>query len=118
MLTIGCSHIWIPTWVTGGSILEETQLFARIGIHALELAFGDFIGYQQSNLSRYVRLTSDRPSQRGWLFSRVPMTATNWQVRTYNFPIGHVQLLTFSRSKWSLRSTASAIFLETASRCG
>ena len=29
---------------------------------------------------RYIRLTSDRPSQTGWLFSRVPLTATNWEV--------------------------------------
>lgn len=29
---------------------------------------------------RYIRLTSDRPSQNGWLFSRVPLTATNWEV--------------------------------------
>lgn len=30
--------------------------------------------------SSYVRLTSDRPSQSGWLFSRVPLTATNWEI--------------------------------------
>lgn len=29
---------------------------------------------------RYIRLTSDRPSQNGWLFSRVPLTATNWEI--------------------------------------
>ena len=29
---------------------------------------------------RYIRLTSDRPSQEGWLFSRLPLTATNWEV--------------------------------------
>ncbi|KAG7133859.1 L-type lectin-like domain-containing protein like [Verticillium longisporum] len=29
---------------------------------------------------RYIRLTSDRPSQSGWLFSRVPLTATNWEI--------------------------------------
>lgn len=29
---------------------------------------------------RYIRLTSDRPSQTGWLFSRVPLTATNWEI--------------------------------------
>ncbi|KAL8931316.1 MAG: hypothetical protein Q9216_007229, partial [Gyalolechia sp. 2 TL-2023] len=28
----------------------------------------------------YVRLTSDRPSQEGWLFSRLPLTATNWEI--------------------------------------
>ncbi|KAI9675414.1 MAG: hypothetical protein M1817_001318 [Caeruleum heppii] len=29
---------------------------------------------------QYVRLTSDRPSQAGWIFSRVPLTATNWEI--------------------------------------
>lgn len=29
---------------------------------------------------QYVRLTSDRPSQDGWLFSRLPLTATNWMI--------------------------------------
>lgn len=35
---------------------------------------------------RYIRLTSDRPSQNGWLFSRVPLTATNWEI-TLEFKI-------------------------------
>lgn len=33
-----------------------------------------------SFFSRYIRLTSDRPSQTGWLWSRVPLTATNWEI--------------------------------------
>lgn len=28
----------------------------------------------------YVRLTSQNPSQAGWIFSRVPLTATNWEI--------------------------------------
>lgn len=31
-------------------------------------------------MRRYIRLTSDHPSQMGWLFSRVPLTATNWEI--------------------------------------
>ena len=27
---------------------------------------------------QYIRLTSDRQGQMGWLFARMPMTATNW----------------------------------------
>ncbi|KAJ5666713.1 hypothetical protein N7462_011122 [Penicillium macrosclerotiorum] len=30
--------------------------------------------------ARYIRLTADRPSQQGWIFSRVPLTATNWEI--------------------------------------
>jgi len=33
-----------------------------------------------TDASRYIRLTSDRPSQRGSLFSRMPLSATNWQI--------------------------------------
>lgn len=43
----------------------------------LSLAQGD--SHVQS-LLRYIRLTSDRQGQEGWIFSRVPLTATNWEV--------------------------------------
>lgn len=33
-----------------------------------------------NGMNSYIRLTSDLPSQSGWLFSRVPLTATNWEV--------------------------------------
>ena len=36
--------------------------------------------HAQTTPSRYVRLTSDRGSQSGWIFSRLPLTATNWEV--------------------------------------
>ncbi|KAF2686246.1 vesicular integral-membrane protein VIP36 precursor [Lentithecium fluviatile CBS 122367] len=29
---------------------------------------------------KYVRLASDKPSRDGWIFSRVPLTATNWEI--------------------------------------
>ncbi|KLJ07658.1 lectin, mannose-binding 2 [Blastomyces silverae] len=40
----------------------------------------DFGGDTVIRTDRYIRLTPDRPSRQGWLFSRVPLTATNWQV--------------------------------------
>ncbi|KZF21596.1 putative lectin family integral membrane protein [Xylona heveae TC161] len=40
----------------------------------------DFGGDTIIRADQYIRLTSDRPSQQGWLFSRVPLTATNWEV--------------------------------------
>jgi mannose-binding lectin 2 len=30
---------------------------------------------------QYIRLTSDRQGQGGWLWSKMPFSATNWQVR-------------------------------------
>ncbi|KAH7354355.1 vesicular integral-membrane protein VIP36 [Plectosphaerella cucumerina] len=40
----------------------------------------DFGGDTIIRTDSYIRLTSDRASQTGWLFSRVPLTATNWEV--------------------------------------
>ncbi|EAW14073.1 legume-like lectin family protein [Aspergillus clavatus NRRL 1] len=40
----------------------------------------DFGGDTIIRADRYIRLTSDRPSQQGWIFSRVPLTATNWEI--------------------------------------
>jgi len=40
----------------------------------------DFGGNTIIRADQYIRLTSDRPSQEGWIFSRVPLTATNWQI--------------------------------------
>lgn len=38
-----------------------------------------------------MRLTSDRPSREGWIWSRVPLTATNWEVCMLNsFPPPHL----------------------------
>ncbi|PHH91543.1 hypothetical protein CDD83_28 [Cordyceps sp. RAO-2017] len=46
----------------------------------LQSRWFDFGGDTIVRTDSYVRLTSDRPSQSGWLFSRVPLTATNWEV--------------------------------------
>lgn len=40
----------------------------------------DFGGNTIIRADKYIRLTSDRPSQEGWIFSRVPLTATNWEI--------------------------------------
>ncbi|OJJ47116.1 hypothetical protein ASPZODRAFT_132061 [Penicilliopsis zonata CBS 506.65] len=40
----------------------------------------DFGGDTIIRADQYIRLTSDRPSQQGWIFSRVPLTATNWEI--------------------------------------
>ena len=40
----------------------------------------DFGGSTLIRADQYVRLTSQQPSQSGWVFSRVPLTATNWEI--------------------------------------
>jgi len=52
----------------------------------------DFGGDTLVRTDQYVRLASDTPSQSGWLFSRIPLTATNWEVE-FEFSIhgkGHL----------------------------
>ncbi|KFY88722.1 hypothetical protein V498_06684, partial [Pseudogymnoascus sp. VKM F-4517 (FW-2822)] len=39
----------------------------------------DFGGDTIIRTDKYVRLTSDRPSREGHIWSRVPLTATNWE---------------------------------------
>ncbi|OKL62147.1 hypothetical protein UA08_02999 [Talaromyces atroroseus] len=40
----------------------------------------DFGGDTVIRTDQYVRLTSERQSQQGWIFSRLPLTATNWEI--------------------------------------
>lgn len=54
----------------------------------------------------YVRLTSDRPSQSGWLFSRVPLTATNWEVEVEFRISGKNQLYGDGLAMWVTRQRA------------
>ncbi|EPE10242.1 vesicular integral-membrane protein vip36 [Ophiostoma piceae UAMH 11346] len=42
----------------------------------------DFGGDAIIRTDSYIRLTADRPSQMGWIWSRVPLTATNWQIES------------------------------------
>ncbi|KAI4112512.1 MAG: hypothetical protein LQ345_006345, partial [Seirophora villosa] len=46
----------------------------------MQSRFFDFGGDTIIRADQYVRLTSDRQSQEGWLFSRLPLTATNWEI--------------------------------------
>lgn len=40
----------------------------------------DFGGSTVIRVDQYIRLTGQQPSQAGWLYSRVPLTATNWEI--------------------------------------
>ncbi|KAF2003133.1 vesicular integral-membrane protein VIP36 precursor [Amniculicola lignicola CBS 123094] len=40
----------------------------------------DFGGDTIIRTDKYIRLASDKPSRQGWIFSRVPLTATNWEI--------------------------------------
>ena len=40
----------------------------------------DFGGSTVVRADQYIRLTANQPSQAGWLYSRVPLTANNWEI--------------------------------------
>lgn len=40
----------------------------------------DFGGDTVVRTDKYIRLSADKGSRSGWLFSRVPLTATNWEI--------------------------------------
>ncbi|KAL9120472.1 MAG: hypothetical protein Q9187_002974 [Circinaria calcarea] len=61
-------------WDFGGdTIIRADQYLLLHHIHHSE-------DHAKTAVHRYVRLTSDRGSQSGWIFSRLPLTATNWQI--------------------------------------
>ncbi|CEJ89468.1 Putative Vesicular integral-membrane protein VIP36 [[Torrubiella] hemipterigena] len=63
----------------------------------------DFGGDTVVRADSYIRLTSDRPSQSGWLFSRVPLTATNWEVEVEFKISGKNQLYGDGFAMWITR---------------
>ncbi|WWC91551.1 uncharacterized protein L201_006497 [Kwoniella dendrophila CBS 6074] len=46
----------------------------------LQNRWWDFGGNAIINTNKHVRLTQDRPSEKGWLWSRMPLSVSNWQI--------------------------------------
>ncbi|WVQ72960.1 hypothetical protein IAR50_002522 [Cryptococcus sp. DSM 104548] len=46
----------------------------------LQNRWWDFGGDTIINTMKHVRLTQDRPSQQGWLWARMPLSVSNWQI--------------------------------------
>ncbi|KAK8853092.1 hypothetical protein IAR55_003793 [Kwoniella newhampshirensis] len=46
----------------------------------LQNRWWDFGGDAIINTNKHVRLTQDKPSQQGWLWSRMPLSVPNWQI--------------------------------------
>ncbi|KAK2070169.1 hypothetical protein P8C59_004688 [Phyllachora maydis] len=84
------SVLWLATLAWGAS-KDENGNVKSIGLrtHSLNQPYldsdmqsrwYDFGGDAVIRTDSYIRLTSDRPSQTGWLWSKVPLTATNWEI--------------------------------------
>ncbi|CAM1505371.1 Fc.00g110080.m01.CDS01 [Cosmosporella sp. VM-42] len=67
----------------------------------------DFGGDTIVRTDSYIRLTSDRPSQSGWMFSRVPLTATNWEIEVEFKISGKNQLYGDGFAMWITRQRAT-----------
>ncbi|KAI1333490.1 concanavalin A-like lectin/glucanase domain-containing protein [Xylariaceae sp. FL0016] len=63
----------------------------------------DFGGDTIIRTDSYIRLSSDRPSQNGWLFSRVPLTATNWEIEVEFKIHGKNQLFGDGFAMWLIK---------------
>ncbi|OAK97009.1 vesicular integral-membrane protein VIP36 precursor [Phaeosphaeriaceae sp. SRC1lsM3a] len=73
-----------------GGLREDPNIKAiSLRTHSLETPYldsdmqsrwWDFGGDAIIRTDQYVRLASDKPSRDGWIFSRVPLTATNWEI--------------------------------------
>ncbi|KAF1344591.1 putative lectin family integral membrane protein [Delphinella strobiligena] len=79
------------TWFAAGVAAQDDDNIKSIPLRThslsspyldtdLQSRWWDYGGDTLIRADKYVRLTSDRPSQSGWIFSRVPLTATNWQI--------------------------------------
>ncbi|KAF2763387.1 hypothetical protein EJ05DRAFT_433118, partial [Pseudovirgaria hyperparasitica] len=72
----------------------------------LQSRWWDFGGDTVIRTDKYIRLTSERSSRAGWLFSRVPLTATNWEI-TVEFKIhGGGNLYGDGMAMWLTRQRA------------
>lgn len=58
-------------------------------------------------MGSYIRLTSDRASQTGWLFSRVPLTATNWEIEVEFKISGKSSLYGDGMAFWVVKNRAT-----------
>lgn len=77
-------------WAKSGGLTEDPDIKAiSLRTHSLEPPYldsdmqsrwWDFGGDTIIRTDKWVRLASDKPSRDGWIFSRVPLTATNWEI--------------------------------------
>ncbi|KKA28104.1 hypothetical protein TD95_002325 [Thielaviopsis punctulata] len=68
----------------------------------------DFGGDTIVRTDSHIRLASDLPSQSGWLFSRVPLTATNWEIEVEFKITGKGQLFGDGMAMWVTRGRAES----------
>ncbi|KAF2751355.1 vesicular integral-membrane protein VIP36 precursor [Sporormia fimetaria CBS 119925] len=66
----------------------------------------DFGGDTIIRTDKYIRLASDKPSRDGYIFSRVPLTATNWEIEVEFKIHGHGNLYGDGFAMWLTKERA------------
>jgi mannose-binding lectin 2 len=69
--------------------LRSHSIYAPYVDSNLQNKFWDFGADAIVDTNRHIRLTQDRPSQMGWLWSRLPLTADNFEIVTEFKVDGH-----------------------------
>lgn len=84
------SAVWLAACALGVAKAADTEIKSiPLRTHSLvqpyldsdmQSRWWDFGGDTIVRTDRYIRLTADRPSREGYIWSRVPLTATNWEI--------------------------------------
>ncbi|KAK3375183.1 concanavalin A-like lectin/glucanase domain-containing protein [Podospora didyma] len=91
LVTSTLSALWLATLAWSAGQADEDGTVKSIGLRThtlvqpyldsdMQSRWYDFGGDTIIRTDQYIRLTTDHPSQSGWLYSRVPLTATNWEI--------------------------------------
>ncbi|KAL9112536.1 MAG: hypothetical protein Q9227_003107 [Pyrenula ochraceoflavens] len=81
----------VAVWTVGTWAVQKDENMKSIPLRTHSIAspyldtdmtsrWFDYGGDTIIRADQYIRLASDRPSRDGWIFSRVPLTATNWEI--------------------------------------
>ncbi|KAL2888057.1 L-type lectin-like domain-containing protein [Ceratocystis lukuohia] len=91
-----------------GAIPEEKQVrsIAPYLDSDMQSRWYDFGGDTIIRTDSHIRLASNLPSQAGWIFSRVPLTATNWEIEVEFKITGTGQLFGDGLAMWLTKSRA------------
>lgn len=111
------SALWLATSAWGAVQQDEDGTVKSIGLRThtlvqpyldsdMQSRWYDFGGDTIVRTDQYIRLTSDHPSQMGWLWSRVPLTATNWEIEVEFKIHGKNQLYGDGFAMWITRERA------------
>ncbi|KAL5604471.1 hypothetical protein BROUX41_002440 [Berkeleyomyces rouxiae] len=104
---LGLGHAEIPEEKEVRSISLRTHTLVQPYLDSdMQSRWYDFGGDTIIRTDSHVRLASNLPSQAGWIFSRVPLTATNWEIEVEFKISGTGQLFGDGLAMWLTKGRA------------